>query len=35
VLRFSTNLGNYAVAVPTVIANDNTDIGVALFKKEI
>ena len=35
VLRFSTNLGNYAVAIPTIIANDNADIGVALFKKEI
>ena len=35
VLRFSTNLGIYAVAIPTIIANDNADIGVALFKKEI
>lgn len=33
VLRFSTNLGNYSVAIPTIIANDNADIGVALFKK--
>lgn len=35
VLRFSTNLGIYAVAIPTIIANDNADIGVALFKKDI
>ena len=31
VLRFSTNLGSYAVAVPTVIANDDCDLGVSLF----
>lgn len=34
VLRFATVLGNYSVAVPTIIANDNAVLGAALFKKE-
>lgn len=33
VLRFDTVLGNYSVAVPTIIANDNAALGAALFVK--
>ena len=31
VLRFSTYLGTFAVAIPTLIANDNCDLGISLF----
>ena len=31
VLRFSTHLGTFAVAIPTLIANDNCDLGISLF----
>lgn len=31
VLRFSTHLGTFSVAIPTLIANDNCDLGISLF----
>jgi anti-sigma28 factor (negative regulator of flagellin synthesis) len=32
VLHFSTHRGAYSVAIPTLIANDNCDLGISLFK---